>query len=267
MPHYPPRANLSGARWNTTGTWVQRLIRRQSHLPWIHLDSISSALDSFPGSISGSDSNMSASWSPPSEDLSVVSPSSDLITDSSNNTEVSFSSRSRLESAFHAITLAWGWGTTLDTVSCDCMDSGLESDLGARSFLSRSVIDSSSGLGWEQTWVCWLWELQLISQVREDSCAQSSPCHDHQGDEHWIQEWKHWVVKWPHIPPPAICLPTCSSLATQSVTRALDLQTAEQHLAPSSHTISCWPLLFPSTGLALPDEHALTAPGALQFSR
>ena len=83
---------------------------------------------------------MSASWSPPSEDLSAVPPSSDLTTDSSNNTEVSSSSRSRLESAFHAITLVWGWGTTVDTVSCDCTGSGLESDLGARSFMSRNLV-------------------------------------------------------------------------------------------------------------------------------
>ena len=83
---------------------------------------------------------MSASWSPSSEDLSVVPPSSYLTTDSSSNTEVSSLSRSRLESAFHAITLIWGWGTTVDTVSCDYTDSGLESDLEARSFLSRSVV-------------------------------------------------------------------------------------------------------------------------------
>ena len=229
-------------------------------------DNLIFSVDSFLGSISESDSDMSASWSPPSEDLPVIPPSSDLTTDSSNNTQVSSSSRSRLESAFHAITLVWGWGTTVDTVSCDCTDSGLESDLGARSFLSRFLVqDRVIGFGWAQTWVCWVLELELISQVREDSCAQSSPWHAHQGDEHWTQESRHWFVKWPHKPLPSTCLPTCSSLATQSVA-ALDLQAAEQHLAPSSHTTSCWPLLFPSTGLAPPNEHALNAPGALLCS-
>ena len=101
-------------------------------------DNLLCLVDSFPVSISESDSDMS--WSLPSEDLSVAPPSSDLSTDSSSNTEVSSSSRSRLESAFHAITLGWGWETTVDTVSCNCTDSGLELDLGARSFLSRSLV-------------------------------------------------------------------------------------------------------------------------------
>ena len=124
--------------------------------------------------------------------------------------------------------------------------------------------ESLSGFGWGQIWVCWVLELEQTSQVREDSCAQSSPCHDHQGDEHWTQESRHWVVKSPHIPPPATCLPTCSSLATQSVAAAPDLQAAEKHLAPSCCTTSGWPLLFPSAGLAPLDVHASTAPGALQ---
>ena len=79
-----------------------------------HLTVAPESVDSCPGSTSRWET--SASWPPPSESPSLVSSLSDLMSDSSNSTYASSSSRSRLESALQASKLVGCWGTMVDTV-------------------------------------------------------------------------------------------------------------------------------------------------------
>ena len=75
----------------------------------------SPVLDSCPES--NTEPDTSASCPPPPETPSSVQLSSDLAIDSSTSTEVSSSSRSRLESALQTSKLVGNWGTMVETAS------------------------------------------------------------------------------------------------------------------------------------------------------